>query len=595
MTTKRTDAWFETVRQYTVRLVHVRGISPHQTENTVAQTVLDLLTAEDFADAYTAIGLDPLEGDPYQRHNVYAFLRGESKRTIVLLGHFDTVDTQDYGPLEPWALDPEALAERQGALLTLAPELRADLEAYPGDWMFGRGSIDMKSGVAANIAVMRHLAEKARTTTLPISIVMLATPDEENESAGILQAVRFLLRLRQQHDLTYLGAINTDYTTALYPNDPHRYVNSGTVGKLLPSFLIVGKEAHVGEPFLGVDANLLAAELIRDLSMNDTLCDVVPASSGTGSTQVTPPPVTLRASDLKAHYDVQLPFAAYFYLNVLTFTTTPGELLGRLQYRAMTVMSNILKRLDTTEQRWNQTKYGAAASHTADNVKRSWINPLSWNQTKNGVAASHKPSKRGIGTVLTYAELYAEAVEEHGEAVVEQELAQEWQRWPTTLDKRERSLHLTYRLWAVSGKQGPAIILYYSPPYYPHVAPTGGPLHDAIAAVIAEHPQLNLEQQSYYPFISDMSYLRLDPGADLTALKDNMPVWQDEDSRSDVPVRPGAYHLPFKDIQELGLPIVNFGPYGFGAHQRGERVLMSYSFGVLPELLYETIEALKEH
>ncbi|MEO8970734.1 MAG: M20/M25/M40 family metallo-hydrolase [Ktedonobacteraceae bacterium] len=568
MTNERTNDWYETVRQYTVRLVNVRGISPHQAENNVAHTILDLLTAEDFAHAYASIGLDPLEGDPYQRHNVYAFLRGESKRTIVLLGHFDTVDTQDYGPLEPWALDPEALAGRQDALLALVPELRADLEAYPGDWMFGRGSIDMKSGVAANIAVMRRLAEEAGTTTLPISIVMLATPDEENESAGVLQGVRFLLRLRQQYDLTYLGAINTDYTTALYPGDPHRYVNSGTVGKLLPSFLIVGKEAHVGEPFQGVDANLLSAELIRDLSMNDSLCDVVSASSETESAQMTPPPVTLRASDLKAHYDVQLPFAAYFYLNVLTFTTTPGELLERLRHHAQTAMNTILERLDATEQRWNQTKYGAMASHE-----------------------SAKPRS---GNVLTYAELYAEAVQKYGRPVVEQELAQEWERWPTTLDKRERSLHLTHRLWSVSGKQGPAIILYYSPPYYPHVAPTDGPLYNAIAAVVAEHPQLNLVQQSYYPFISDMSYLRLDLGMDLTVLKDNMPLWQDEETTL-ASTRPGAYRLPLKAIQELGLPIVNFGPYGRGAHQRGERVLMSYSFGVLPQLLYETIEAIARH
>ncbi|HLX38954.1 MAG TPA: M20/M25/M40 family metallo-hydrolase, partial [Ktedonobacteraceae bacterium] len=306
MTTKRTNDWYETVRNYTVRLVNVRGISPHQTENNVAQAVLDLLTEEHFTNVYTSVGLDPLENDAYQRHNVYAFLRGESKRTLVLLGHFDTVDTQDYGPLEPWALDPAALVERQNELLALVPELGADLEAHPDDWMFGRGSVDMKSGVAANIAVMRHLTERARTTTLPISIVMLATPDEENESAGVLQAVRFLLRLRQQYDLTYLGAINTDYTTALYPNDPQRYINSGTVGKLLPSFLIVGKEAHVGEPFQGVDANLLAAELIRDLSMNDALCDVVRSSDNAQGVQMTPPPVTLRASDLKTHYDVQL-------------------------------------------------------------------------------------------------------------------------------------------------------------------------------------------------------------------------------------------------------------------------------------------------
>lgn len=569
------NEWYQTVRQYTRRLVNIRGVSPERAENNVAQAVLDLLTEGEFADVFSSIGLDPLEGDPYQRHNVYAFLRGESERTLVLLGHFDTVDTLDYGPLEPWALDPAALAERHDTLLSMVPELRTDFAAYPDDWMFGRGCVDMKSGIAVNIALMRRLAQRAHTEgRLPISIVMLATPDEENESAGVLQAVRFLLRLRQQYGLTYLGAINTDYTTALYPDDPHRYVHSGTVGKLLPSFLIIGKEAHVGEPFDGLDANLLAAELIGNLSMNDAFCDMVRDSAGspnvqnTQSVQITSPPVTLRASDLKTHYDVQLPFAAYFYLNVLTFTTMPGELLERLRQQAQMAMNRVLDRLDATEQRWQQAKHG--------------ITP--------GIA-SHRPVKKRFGSVLTYAELYAETVEKRGLEVVQQELAQEWERLPATLDKRERSLHLTYRLWAASGKQEPAIVLYYSPPYYPHVAPTTGPMHKAIAAVVAEHSQLQLVQQSYYPFISDMSYLRLDPGADLTALQGNMPVWQD----SSMPARPGAYSLPLAAIQELGLPIVNFGPYGRGAHQHGERLLMSYSFGVLPQLLYETITLLSRH
>ena len=171
MGNKFTHDWFETVRNYTVRLVNIRGISPHQTENNVARTVLDLLTEEDFADAYTSVGLDPLENDSYQRHNVFAFLRGESKRTLVLLGHFDTVDTQDYGSLEPWALDPAALAERQEELLALVPELRANLEAYPGDWMFGRGSIDMKSGVAANIAVNGAASLKRRVQQRCLSLL----------------------------------------------------------------------------------------------------------------------------------------------------------------------------------------------------------------------------------------------------------------------------------------------------------------------------------------------------------------------------------------------------------------------------------------
>jgi arginine utilization protein RocB len=38
--------------------------------------------------------------------------------------------------------------------------------------------------------------------------------------------------------------------------------------------------------------------------------------------------------------------------------------------------------------------------------------------------------------------------------------------------------------------------------------------------------------------------------------------------------------------------MINLGPYGWGAHQRGERLLQSYSFGVLPQLIVEVIERL---
>jgi arginine utilization protein RocB len=278
--------WFDMVRHYTEQLVAIRSVSPGQGEIQVARMVLDLLCAEGLSALYTACGLDPLEHDPYGRQNAYAFLRGERPLTLVLLGHIDTVDTADYGALERWALAPEVLSAQAEKLLSPSQLAGKD----DGDWMFGRGAADMKSGVAVNIAVMRRLAEQARQGGLPFSVVMLATPDEENESAGVLQAVRFLVRLREQYGLTYIGLINTDYVTALYPGDPHRYIYAGTVGKLLPSFLCIGRASHVGTPFQGLDANLIAAELIRDLSMNDALCD-------TAGGQVTAPPVTLHATE----------------------------------------------------------------------------------------------------------------------------------------------------------------------------------------------------------------------------------------------------------------------------------------------------------
>lgn len=542
--------WFDRVRDYTERLVRVRAFSPTADERAVADTILALLTEDGLSDAYTAVGLDALEGDTLGRRNVYAFVQGRRSETLVLLGHFDTVDTADYGPLEPWATDPAGLAARVEALAALTPGLQDDLDAHPGEWLLGRGSIDMKSGVAANLAVIRRLASAAARGAPPaISVLFLATPDEETESAGVLQAVRFMLRLRAERGLSYLGAVNTDYTTAQYPGDPQHYIYTGTIGKLLPSFLVIGRESHVGQPFDGVDANLLAAELIRDLSMNDALCDQVRG-------QVTPPPVTLHASDLKARYDVQLPFAAYFYLNVLTFTTTPADLLTRLRTLAESALSRTLERLDACEARWV-----AAAGSDA------------------------RPRGPRTGSVYTYAELRAIAEQRHSAGDVARALADEIEHTPIEVDTRERNLCLVRRLWALAGLAGPAIVLSYAPPYYPHVAAAPGPLHDAVAAVAGAHPDLHLVTREFYPYISDMSYLRLDAGVETAALTANMPLWAGPDV-----ARPGAYTLPLDAIRALNLPVVNLGPIGRGAHQRGEAVLMPYSFGTLPHLLWEVIE-----
>lgn len=557
--TSQRRSWYDDVRDYTIRLVGIRSISPGQGEINVAREALRILSEGGLEDAYTDSGLDPIIGDPHGRANAYAFVRGASNRAIVLLGHIDTVATEDYGALEPYALDPDALAGRLDALASMTPGLQTDLDAYPGDWLFGRGAADMKSGVAINLALLRHFATLARSGELPLSVVLLATPDEENESAGVLQGVRFLLRLREQYSLDYLGAINTDYVTALYPGDPHRYIYTGSIGKLLPSFLIIGKESHVGDPFDGLDANLIAAELIRDLSMADDLCDSVRG-------QVTAPPVTLHATDLKAHYDVQLPFMAHFYLNVLTFTSTPADILARLLARSEAALTRVLQRVDAAERRW--------VTAQGDPTRAERVNART-------------------GTVLDYATLHTEVVNRLGEAAVTSALDSEWDACPPEADSRERCLRQVRRLWVLSKRQGPAVVLYFSPPYYPHVSSPPSPLQQAVLAVVAAHPDLNLTIGEYFPLLSDMSYLRLDPGVDTAALVANMPVWRDPTPDA-APARPGTYSLPLTAMRALDLPVIDLGIYGKGAHQRGERVLMSYSFGDVPQLIYETIMRLVE-
>ncbi len=76
----------------------------------------------------------------------------------------------------------------------------------------------------------------------------------------------------------------------------------------MPSFYVVGEEAHVGQAFSGLDPNLLVAELTRLISYNPELCD---ESQG----EVTIPPVSLKQSDFKDKYTVQTALSAYSYYN----------------------------------------------------------------------------------------------------------------------------------------------------------------------------------------------------------------------------------------------------------------------------------------
>ena len=542
--------WFEEVRELTERLVRVRSVSPGAGEQDVAREVLAILTEDGRSTAYTAAGLDPIPNDPWGRSNAYAYLRGASEKTVILFGHIDTVGTADYGSLEPFALSPDDLLRGFEAGVSPDGFFDRDMAEYPGDWLFGRGVVDMKSGVAVNLAVMRHMAAQAHTSPSPLSVIVLATVDEENESAGALRAAEFLLEMRTRHGLQYVGAVNTDYTTSLYPDDPHRYVYTGSIGKLLPSFYIVGRESHVGDPFAGIDANVILAELVRTCALDTDLCDVV-------GKDVAPPPVTLHAQDLKAQYDVQLPFEAWVYINLLTLTSTPADVLARLCQNAQDALATVLDRIAAAERRWSVT----------------------------GGQNRREARVTQTGTVIAYADLLQRAQAAAGPHEVESALAQVWQQTLTTADSRTRSLALVRRLWSLSGLSGPAIVVYFSPPFYPHVATPESPLLDAMRTVIRAHPDLHLIEERYFPFLSDMSYVRLDVDDSLDALVDNMPVWLDDGH----PSRPGGYSLPFAALRELDLPVINFGPYGRGAHQRGERVLMSYTFETLPRLVLEVM------
>ncbi|HYK73859.1 MAG TPA: peptidase M20, partial [Pseudoneobacillus sp.] len=55
----------------------------------------------------------------------------------------------------------------------------------------------------------------------------------------------------------------------------------------------------------------------------------------------------------------------------------------------------------------------------------------------------------------------------------------------------------------------------------------------------------------------------------------------------------GTKHfVEFQDIRDLNVPVINIGPYGVDAHKKLERMEMTYSLEVVPNLTNEVIRTL---
>ena len=130
-----------------------------------------------------------------------------------------------------------------------------DLET--GNYLFGRGTMDMKMGLALHM----QLIEKASVEKWPINLLLTTVPDEEVNSAGMRAAVTELVRIREEQGLTYKLFLNSEPSFSQNPTDIEEYVYSGTIGKIMPAALFYGKETHVGEPIKGMTANYIASYL----------------------------------------------------------------------------------------------------------------------------------------------------------------------------------------------------------------------------------------------------------------------------------------------------------------------------------------------
>lgn len=466
--------------------------------------------------------------------------QSKSKHTVVLLSHFDVVDVEDYGEWKNLAFRPAELTNLFKQAGNELPDAVLDDLKTKDEWLFGRGTMDMKAGVALHMSII----EQAASGEFDGNILMLTVPDEEVNSAGMISAVSVLLELEQKHDLEYKTCLNSEPVFSKYPGDENQYIYTGSIGKILPGFLCYGMETHVGDPFSGLNANYMVSELNREIELNVDYCEVVEG-------EITPAPTNLMQKDLKEEYSVQIPHIAVSLFNVLTMEKTVQAFSEKLLESARVVAKRIEKHVNSQAVRFADYQ--------------------------------HFTPRNFEPRVLTYAELLRYAIEKYGEAEIGRRQSYIIANFKE-LGDRDLSTRLVSDLASLCKDQAPMIVLFYSPPFYPAISSKE---HRVVQDVVGELIELGKEKgisfkkQCFFSGLSDLSFAGLQqPVETLSPLIENMPLFGK------------SYQLPITLLKQLNIPVMNFGPFGRDAHKWTERLNVSYSFGVFPELLEIAIKKL---
>jgi arginine utilization protein RocB len=545
----------EDVLTFTKQLVNIESVVNTNGEKAIAQSLSNMISSLPYFSQHPSrLVLEKTLNDDQERYNVLAFVKGTkgiSNRTVILMGHIDTVGIDDFNQLKDQACFPEKLME---SLKNEQLPASAKEHLDSGDWLFGRGVLDMKSGVASHLYLINYYSEHPEE--LDGNIVLLSECDEEDSSHGVLSALKTLKRWKQEHCFDYVAAINADFVSPRYKGDENRYIYKGTVGKLLPSFFITGAETHVGSAFEGLDPNFIAAELTRQINYNPELCN-----EAFGETTV--PPVSLKQTDLKPSYTVQTALSAYVYYNFFIHSWSPKDVLEKLKEQAYIAFNNALT---SFEERYKQ--YSAMSGEPY--MQHPW-----------------KPR------VFTYEEMEQLLREENGDIFTTHmnEFKEKLSTY-TSLDTRMFAARVVEEAWKWMKDKNPAIILFYSSLYSPRIELTGKTT-DELALITAldeaveeiqPHYQYPIVTRNFFPYISDMSFVALsDDEAGINAETNNNPSWGTK------------LFVDYQDIRDINVPVINIGPYGLDAHKKLERMEMTYSLEVVPNLTNLVIQKLLNH
>ncbi len=530
--------------QLTKKMVAISSVNTTKGEKDIGVFIEDYLRSIPyFKEHPNQVIVQTLKNDQLERRNVFALLLGEkdkNSKTIIFHGHTDTVGVEDYGTLAGYAFDCDGLAE-QLKEIELPEEVKRDLES--GEYLFGRGACDMKSGDAVFMVLLKDLSE--HVSDLSGNILLSLNPVEENLHTGIIEGIEVIEKLKKEYDLDYVLAINNDYTCPMYPGDKHHYIYTGVGGKLLPCFYIQGRETHVGQCFEGYDPTTVMAELIKELNLNPEYSDVYEGEYAL-------PPTLLKSKDLKGWYNVQTAKEALVYFNYFVLNADVRDITKKL----VSAGDKAVRR-SSADLNIKYKAFCEKSGKDFQQIENRW-------------------------SVMSYEDLY-QMVKMQDESI-DKTLADETLKLQEAgVDKREIPVSYIRILLARANIYHPVVVLYYATPYCPHNTleknDEAVEKLEKILKMVEEENDIEYRMDGFFPSLSDSSYLSLDDSMEsIETLKQNFPQMQQ------------LYPLPLEQIKKLNIKAVNFGVYGKDAHKSTERLQVPYSFGVLPELIMKTTE-----
>ncbi|MFN4219399.1 MAG: M20/M25/M40 family metallo-hydrolase [bacterium] len=305
------------------KLVSIPSVNGTYGEIKIAEFIYNYLVkmkeSINLSDDEFKVFFQDIEDDELGRKNVVCILRGRkvSNKAIVILGHFDTVDIEDYGRFKDIAFEPAKLKEKFK-------------EIYGGivddDTEFGRGIFDMKAGIVVNIKILEELAKN--TDKWGGYAIFLFVCDEEGDSKGMINTLHFLKKFKKEKDVEYLFCLDTDYATK-------KAVYLGSIGKILVGIFVKGVETHVGQSLEGINSNYILSCIISEIDNNMDLMEF-------SGSQFTSPPVTMKIRDLRERYNVKTNLYSFAYVNHLFFEKDLEQILESYKCVIEKVISKIV-------------------------------------------------------------------------------------------------------------------------------------------------------------------------------------------------------------------------------------------------------------